>query len=142
MCGKVHMFSFLFLTNLVHSLNPTVIFSWSTGERLNWSLTLKFTYKMRKFGWNDVGFFWFNQGSEFKFSIVLVTALKLLERVCHSLWSHKTRGISLRTARKWYMTYAKKMWDFDCQRFRFSTQARLRLSLHQSIQRLIDWLIN
>jgi len=42
-CGKVHMFSFLFLTNLVHSLNLTVSFSWSTGEGLNWSLTLEFT---------------------------------------------------------------------------------------------------
>jgi len=42
-CGKVHMFSFLFLTNLIHSLNPTVIFSWSTGEELNWSLTLEST---------------------------------------------------------------------------------------------------
>jgi len=40
-CGKVHLFSFLFLTNLVHSLNPTIIFSWSIGEGLNWSLTLE-----------------------------------------------------------------------------------------------------
>jgi len=42
-CENVWIFSILFSINLNHWFNLTVFSSWSTGEGLNWSLTLEST---------------------------------------------------------------------------------------------------